>query len=72
MTSTAHPLPALPIVAEHRYLLRFDVQAPAWLAAVEAAGAMLRRDVHLIGVHEVTRYPDTDTWRVVLKVWEEA
>ncbi len=71
MTSTAHPLPALPIVAEHSYLITFTVTGSTEYAAIEAAVTMLRTGVRLIGVHEVTRATPTH-WRVTLKVAEDS
>ena len=57
--------------AEHSYLIRYHVQAPTNLAAVERAVAMLRRDVHLIALDRAEN-KGGDAWDVTLKVWEEA
>lgn len=70
MTSP-QPYPALPIVAEHTYLITYTVAAATELAAIDRAVGMLRADVRLIAVHEVHRATPV-LWRVSLKVWEAA
>jgi hypothetical protein len=52
------------------YSIAYTVAAATRLEAIEKAVAMLRRDVRLRGVGEVTQVGDR--WTVCLSVWEDA